>query len=431
MAARVGAPAAPRKVPGRGRVWLPRPAAPYLVPSAAGTRTLIHRETPPMPNDPKYRVALIGGGRAGPSRARAFDAHPLCDVVAVADTDPENLELTSRRFGAAPYATWDEMFAREQLDIVLPILPVRPNADAVVAAAEAGVKAIFCEKPLTATLADADRMVDACARRGIPLGAGVMVSSHPDYRRAYGLASGGTIGRVHRINLYGSNNQGGCHGVNLTRKFAAKAAVEEVIGRVSEDPHSDHEHPYDDAPTGFGNVGGWVRFDNGVEAFLGVVDPISSGIEVIGTRGMVLNRNNTGLGLQLRLAPESLERVGLADMEPVEAGFGEDKSFTDRGYDEEGWQDPGPVMRAIVDDFIRVLEEGGELEITTGDDLRHALEICIALRESHRRGQVPVSLPLEDRSLTMYPQQTRWHYKKTIMGREAYMDQLAKQKREG
>lgn len=384
-----------------------------------------------MSKEPKYRVALIGGGRAGPSRARAFDAHPLCDVVAVADTDPENLELTSRRFGAAPYATWDEMFAREQIDIVLPILPVRPNADAVVAAAEAGVKAIFCEKPLTASLVDADRMVEACASRGIPLGAGVMVSSHPDYRRAYGLASGGTIGRVYRINLYGSNNQGGCHGVNLTRKFAARAAVEQVIGRVSEDPHSDHEHPYDDAPTGFGNVGGWVRFTNGVEAFLGVDDTSQSGIEVIGTRGMILNRNNTGLGLQLRLAPEGLERVGLADMEPVEAGFGEDKSFTDRGYDEEGWQDPGPVMRAIVDDFMRVLEEGGELEITTGDDLRHALEICIALRESHRRGQGPVTLPLEDRSLTMYPQQTRWHYKKTIMGREAYMAQLAQQKRDG
>ena len=382
-----------------------------------------------MSQDPKYRVALIGGGRAGPSRARAFDAHPLCSVVAVADTDPENLELTSRRFGAAPYATWDEMFAREQLDIVLPILPVRPNADAVVAAAEAGVKAIFCEKPLTASLADADRMVEACASRGIPLGAGVMVSSHPDYRRAYGLAAGGTIGPVNRINLYGSNNQGGCHGLNLTRKFAGKAAVEQVVGRVSEDPHSDHEHAYDEARTGFGDLGGWVRFANGVEAFLGVGGALT-GIEVIGTRGLILNRNNTGLGLQLRLAPESLERVGLVDMETVEAGF-ETKSFTDRGYDEAGWVDPGDVMRAIVDDFIRVLEGGGELEITTGDDLRHALEIAIALRESHRRGQVPVTLPLEDRSLTMYPQRTRWHYKKTILGREAYMAQLAQQKREG
>lgn len=382
-----------------------------------------------MSQNPKYRVALIGGGRAGPSRARAFDAHPLCAVVAVADTDPENLELTAGRFGAAAYSTYDEMFASEdRLDIVLPILPVRPNADAVVAAAEAGAKAIFCEKPLTAALADADRMVQACSSRGIPLGAGVMVSSHPDYRRAYRMAADGTIGEVHRINLYGSNNQGGCHGMNLVRKFAQKAAIEQVIGRASGDPFSDHEEPYDEAATGFGDLGGYIRFDNGVEAFLGLGNRGLNGIEVIGTRGMIVNRNNTGLGLQLRVAPKEAERVGLADMAPEEAGF-KPMPAEPRGYDEAGWQDPGDVMRAIVDDFMRVLEEGGELAITTGDDLRHALEMSIAVRESARRGHAPVALPLEDRSLTMYPERMRWHYKKGILGREAYMQQLAGQKK--
>ena len=78
-------------------------------------------------------------------------------------------------------------------------------------------------------------------------------------------------------------------------------------------------------------------------------------------------------------------------------------------------------MRAIADDILRVLRGGGELAITTGDDLRHALEICIALRESRPRGRIPVSLPLEDRSLAMYPERSRWHCKKTLMGREAYM----------
>ena len=37
----------------------------------------------------KYRVGVIGCGRAGTSRARAFDVHPLCKVVAIADTDAE------------------------------------------------------------------------------------------------------------------------------------------------------------------------------------------------------------------------------------------------------------------------------------------------------------------------------------------------------
>ena len=382
-----------------------------------------------MSQDPKYRVGLIGGGRAGPSRARAFDAHPLCKVVAIADTDPENLELTSSRFAAAAYATFDDMLANEQLDIVLPVLPVRPNADAVVAAAEAGAKAIFCEKPLTASLADADRMVEACASRNIPLGCGVMVSSHRDYRKAYGLAADGTIGDVRRINLYGSNNQGGCHGMNLVRKFAGKAAIEEVIGRVSGDPHSDHEEPYDDAETGFGDVGGYIRFANGIEAFLGLGDFGIRGIEVVGTRGMILNTDNTGLGLELRVMPEGTQRVNLPAMKTVDVGFTPHDASPVRGRDEAGWQDPGVPMRDIVDDFMRVLEEGGgELEITTGDDLRHALEMSIAVRESHRRGHVPIALPLEDRSLVMYPERSRWHYKKPLLGEEAYMGMLAQQK---
>ena len=149
----------------------------------------------------KYRVGVIGCGRAGTSRARAFDVHPLCKVVAIADTDAENLALGCRRFGVPGYAAYEEMLVRESIDIAMPVLPVRANAGAVVAAAEAGAKAIFCEKPLTARLSEADRMVGSCQQRGVYLASGVMVSSHPDYRRAYELAAGGAIGQVQRINL--------------------------------------------------------------------------------------------------------------------------------------------------------------------------------------------------------------------------------------
>ena len=115
-----------------------------------------------LKDEAKYRVALIGCGRAGLPRARAFDMHPLCQVVALADTDVENLALASGFFDAPGYPSYDELFANEQIDIAAAVLPVQPNAGAVVAAAEAGAKAIFCEKPLTASLVDADRMVAAC-----------------------------------------------------------------------------------------------------------------------------------------------------------------------------------------------------------------------------------------------------------------------------
>ena len=84
-------------------------------------------------------------------------------------------------------------------------------------------------------------------------------------------------------------------------------------------------------------------------------------------------------------------------------------------------------MRAIVEDIVRVLEEGGDLTITSGDDLRHALELAVALRESHRQGGTRVSLPLADRSLVMYPEKSRWNYKKDLIGQAAYMEQMARQ----
>ena len=68
------------------------------------------------------------------------------------------------------------------------------------------------------------------------------------------------------------------------------------------------------------------------------------------------------------------------------------------------------------------------MKLTTGADLAFALEVCIALRESARRGSTPVTLPLADRNLVMYPQNSRWNYKKEAMGHDAYMDALSAQR---
>lgn len=374
----------------------------------------------------RYRVGVIGCGRAGAVRAHAFHVHPACEVTAVADTDAENRAFGCERFGVPGYATWDEMFAAEQIDIAMPVLPVRPNADAVVAAAEAGVRAIFCEKPLTARLSDADRMVEACRARGVHLAAGIVVSSHADYRKAYALAAAGEIGQVVRIHLYEDNAQGGCHGLNLARKFAGRAPVEWVTGWVDGDPASDHEESYDDAATGFGAIGGTLRFANGIECLSTYADVGWRGLEVVGTGGIIRNWNNTALGLQLLRCDEPPVGAPRGPREPVLVdGIFEPYAAVEPGFDAHGWRDPGEVMRQIVQAIVDALDHGTPLEVTTGDDLRRALEIAIALRESHRRGHEAVRLPLADRDLVMYPEQSRWHYKKDVHGREWYRQQMA------
>ena len=108
----------------------------------------------------------------------------------------------------------------------------------------------------------------------------------------------------------------------------------------------------------------------------------------------------------------------------------EEYKVADRGYDDKGWLDPGAPMIGIVQAIVDSLETGAPLKITTGDDLRHALEIAIGLRESHRQGHTPVKFPIEDRSLVMHPQKSRWHYKKDVLGREWYMEQMRQQRRD-
>jgi len=239
------------------------------------------------------------------------------------------------------------------------------------------------------------------------------------------LVASGEIGEVRRINLYEANGQGGCHGLNLARKFAGKAAVEWVTGWVEGDPFSDYEEAYGEGETGFGKVGGYIRFANGIECYSSFAEVGWRGIEVVGSRGMLCNWNNTALGLRLWKAGEGMEPRGLADLHEAEGVF-QAYSREDRGFDEEGWIDPGDVMRFIVQEIVDALDSGRELGVTTGDDLRHALEIAIGMRESHRRGHAAVAFPVEDRSLVMYPEKSRWHYKKDVHGGEWYREQMAR-----
>ena len=112
--------------------------------------------------DTKYRVGLIGCGRKGTEHARGYRFHPLTEVVAAADTDPENLALFCERFDVPVYADYEEMLKKEQIQIAAPILPTSVNPEVVLRCADAGVKAIFCEKPMSASLEDADRLVEVC-----------------------------------------------------------------------------------------------------------------------------------------------------------------------------------------------------------------------------------------------------------------------------
>ena len=207
-----------------------------------------------------YRVGIIGPGLKGVEYAVAYRFHPQTELVAAADTDAETLTLVCDRFAVPGYADYREMLARERLDIVAAILPVGAQHDVVVGCAQAGIRAVQCEKPMAATLADADRMVEACRANGVSLAVGDLDRNLPEYGIARALIEAGEIGEVSSITATGGTGTelsgGGCQVLSLVRLFAGDADVAWAIGWMTDDAASDHDQ----------GGAGYLRFVTGAEA---------------------------------------------------------------------------------------------------------------------------------------------------------------------
>ena len=229
---------------------------------------------------PKHRVAMIGVGRMGTNHARGYELHPRCELVAAADPDRRNLDLFRERFGvSAVYESYEDLLANEEIDIAAPVLPVSVNPEVVIACAEAGVRAIFSEKPIAASLQEADRMVEVCRSRGIPFASGDSWRNLPQFRQFRSMVDSGEVGEVRSINVYHPHDEisgGGCQSLGVMRLMAGDADVDWVVGWVKGDP-------FDDGDQGMGGV---VRFANGIEAFIHMNAVGKFGIEVNTSRAV-------------------------------------------------------------------------------------------------------------------------------------------------
>ena len=363
----------------------------------------------------KYRVGVIGAGRKGRQHARAYDLHPLAEVVAVADTDAENREVFCSHFGVPGYDDFRDMLAAEAIDIAAPILPVRSNPEVVIGCADSSVKGIFCEKPVAATLSDADRMVSACRERGIRFAAGDLDVNLPVFRRAREIIESGDLGEVRSIDFRGGCGHelsgGGCQIFSLMRMFAMDAEVTWINGWVAEDPWSDHDQ----------GGAGYVRFANGIEAFMHrETDARGRGFEVACTGGVF---RTDGFYAQILKAGDGKDMPAWENLQELVGALPEGRIYGRQGddYDEHGWKWPGDRNMASVSAMIGALESDCDPQ-GSGDNARRVLEMAIAVRQSHRAGHTPIRLPIENRSLRLIPRPSRMENKKPLIGHDEYMD---------
>jgi len=148
-------------------------------------------------------IALIGAGGMG--QGNAFTAMQVdgTRLVAACDLYDSRLNRCREHWGDDLFITRDyrEILNRSDVDAVIIATPDHWHERITVAALEAG-KPAYLEKPMTQTVDEGHRLIEAERRTGIPLIVGSQRTSSILYEKARDLIDEGEIGELNFVEAY-------------------------------------------------------------------------------------------------------------------------------------------------------------------------------------------------------------------------------------
>lgn len=332
----------------------------------------------------RYRAGIIGCGNIAQRHAKAYRSVPGMDLVAGAEPHAGVSRAFREMFSVpAMYATPEEMLKKEALDIVSICTWHLLHAPQTVLAADHGVRAVLCEKPMAVSLTEADRMIAACAARGTRLALGHQRRFYPGWTEARRLIGRGTIGRP--VLVMGTVIDGllntGSHVVDGIRYALGDPQAEWVMGALERKTDRwERDVPIEDCCMGL------MAFAGGAQGLI-QVDLTARNepdhLTVQGTEGM------------LRVGPDDLRlfSAGHTDGEANSVPWDPEVESSARAAGLEGFFQIAYAAQARA--LKAWLDEGGDYR-SDGAQTRHAVELMMALYQSARNHEV-VRLPLAER----------------------------------
>jgi predicted dehydrogenase len=158
---------------------------------------------PLSPND-RPGIALIGCGGMG--KGDGANAANHCEIVAVCDVDAGHAaeaagKLTVEGRAPAKYSDFRRVLERPDIHAIVNATPDHWHTLINIAAAKAG-KDVYSEKPLTLTIEEGWRVIEAVRKHGIVLQTGTQQRSSQRFRLACELVRNGRIGSLRRAEVW-------------------------------------------------------------------------------------------------------------------------------------------------------------------------------------------------------------------------------------
>lgn len=272
-----------------------------------------------------------------------------------------------------PFDDYQKMLDQTEPDIVCIATHQSTHADEGVAAAHAGVRGIVCDKQLTTTLQEADRMLGAIRDAKVPFAFGTEQRWSEPHRKLIKMLREGLVGEITAVLAMGVTEliNHGCHFFDMALALVGDPEPVWVNGLV-DDPNK-----WNDWRRGDPHGRGWVGLENGVN------------MAVVREGG---RRSFTVLGTEGRL--EILN-------EAEEAYFWEgsnELTHEARMIDLPKTDEPWPRGSAIVRDMVNAIRTDGRT-VCDVEEARRSTEIGFAIHASNALGGARISVPVENRTL--------------------------------
>lgn len=111
----------------------------------------------------QIRTAVIGVGYLGTFHAEKYAALPDSELIAIVDANPQQAESVARRFGVAAVSDYRELLGK--IDAVSVVVPTLLHFEVADFFLRHGVH-VLVEKPITATVEQAEQLIHTAERNG-------------------------------------------------------------------------------------------------------------------------------------------------------------------------------------------------------------------------------------------------------------------------
>ncbi|MEW6721167.1 MAG: Gfo/Idh/MocA family oxidoreductase [Thermodesulfobacteriota bacterium] len=306
----------------------------------------------------KIRAAVVGVGYLGRFHAEKYAELPDAELVAVVDIDRGRCEELARKLGTRAFVDYREVIDR--VDAVSVVVPTQHHHEVAKEFLESGVH-VLLEKPIAATLEEADDLVRIAGQKGVVFQVGHLERFNPVV-----LALDGVLRRprfVESVRIAPFKPRGTDVNVVLDLMIHDIDIIRTIVGSEVKTIHAVGAPVF----TGEEDIANArIEFENGC-----VANVTASRISLKSERKTRIFQADAYVSVDFQNRKLLVARRGEGEMMPgVPNVLVEEKSF-----------EPGDALREEISSFLRSVATGAPPKVS-GRDGRMALEIALMINKN-------------------------------------------------